>query len=207
MRVELTYNSNAIEGNTLTLRETQLVIEGQSPADRPLREIYEARNHDRALRSIEQRAASKDAITLDDILRTHATVMTDIDATSAGRLRTGRVLIAGSGFIPPGPQKFDDLIPPMLHMANRNDLHAVLAAAELHYNLVAIHPFNDGNGRTARLMMNDLFMRRGYSMCIIDVRQRVEYLRTLDDANGGFLEPFASFIARSAIATIKKMLG
>lgn len=99
MRVELTYNSNAIEGNTLTLRETQLVIEGQSPADKPLREIYEARNHDRALRAIEQRVAANSPITLDDALGTHAAVMADIDTTGAGRLRSARVLIAGSGFI------------------------------------------------------------------------------------------------------------
>lgn len=95
----------------------------------------------------------------------------------------------------------------MLNLANRTSIHAVLAAAALHYNQVAIHPFNDGNGRTARLMMNDLLLRRGYPICIIDVRQRAEYLRTLDAANEGTLEPFASFIARSAIATMKKMLG
>ncbi len=154
MRVELTYHSNAIEGSTLSLRETQLVIEGHSPASgKSMRELYEARNHDRALRLVEawaQQRPATAAITEREVLDVHAHVLADIDANAAGRLRSERVLIKGTRFVPPGAPKFDVLIPGLLGLANREGVHPVLQAAELHYNLVAVHPFNDGNGRTAR---------------------------------------------------------
>lgn len=211
VRIELTYHSNAIEGSTLTLRETQLVIEGFAPGGgKSLREIYEARNHDRALRTLE--AWSKDRppdapLAERDLLEIHAMVLADIDDDSAGHFRSDRVLIAGSHFIPPGPYRFDELIPAMLWLVNRPGVHPVLQAAELHYNLVAIHPFRDGNGRTARLLMNYHLLSRGFSHVIIDVAQRGEYLAALDDANTGQWERFALFIAASAERTAKRLIG
>ena len=158
LRVELTYHSNAIEGSTLSLRETQLVIEGHAPTGgKTLREVYEARNHDRALRLIEQWAEErpKDApLTDQDLLNVHAHVLADIDLRSAGRFRTDRVLIKGTRFIPPGSHRFAELVPKLLELANRPGVHPAVQAAELHYNFVAVHPFGDGNGRTARLLMN-----------------------------------------------------
>src|SRR6185437_11128930 len=109
IRIELTYNSNAIEGSTLSLRDTQLIVEGKSPAgEKSLREIYEARNHDRALHLIEKWADRRgdEAVSEVDLLAVHAQVLADIDA-SAGQFRSGRVLIAGTGYVPPGSQKFD----------------------------------------------------------------------------------------------------
>src|SRR5271156_4666398 len=94
IRIELTYHSNAIEGNTLTLRETQLVIEGQTPpGQKPMRELYEARNHDRALRMIDRWARDnpRDSITEHHMLQTHAIVLADIDSAGAGRFRSDRV--------------------------------------------------------------------------------------------------------------------
>jgi Fic family protein len=210
MRIELTYHSNAIEGSTLSLRDTQLILEGKSPAgEKDLREIYEARNHDRALRLVEMRAAQrpKQLLSETDLLELHARVMADIDLTSAGRFRSGRVLIAGTGYIPPGSHKFDVLIPQLLKLANRPDVHTVIQAAELHYNLVAVHPFNDGNGRTSRLMMNYHLLRNDYSFAIIDVARRGEYLASLDEANQGRIEPFVCLVIDSALATTAKMLG
>lgn len=211
IRVELTYNSNAIEGSTLTLRETQLVIEGKTPAgERPLREIYEARNHDRALRMIERWAADRPAntpLSPQDILDVHAQVLADIEPASAGRFRSERVRIVGTGFIPPGAQKFDVLIPRLIDLANRQGIHPVLHAAELHYNLVAVHPFNDGNGRTARLMMNYHLLRSDYPQTIIDVTRRGEYLGALDEANAGKPARFAGFIAECVEASIRRVTG
>lgn len=209
-RIELTYHSNAIEGNTLTLRETQLVIEGITPGgDRPLREIYEARNHDRALRLIERWAAEGAGLPLTEaeILEIHARVLADIDANAAGRFRTERVLIAGTGFVPPASHKFDVLIPAMIGLANQPDVHPVLQAAELHYNLVAIHPFSDGNGRTARLMMNLRLLRAGYPSAVIRVTERSAYLAALDEANQGRIEPFARFVAGSMQRTIEHLIS
>lgn len=210
MRVELTYHSNAIEGSTLTLRDTQLVIEGRAPeGGKPLREIYEARNHDRALRVIEKWVAERPALwplTTQDFLDVHAIVLADIDP-AAGRFRSDRVLIAGTGFVPPGSHKFSDLIPGMIELANRSGVRPVLQAAELHYSLAAIHPFSDGNGRTARLMMNCLLLRHGFPHAIIDVSQRGAYLTALDEANSSRWERFGLFVSESVERSIQKLVG
>lgn len=211
LRVELTYHSNAIEGSTLTLRETQLILEGQTPpGGKPLREIYEARNHDRALRLVESWVMDRPAsspLTESDILTVHAQVLADIDAASAGRFRSERVLIKGTRFVPPGSHKFDQLIPALLDLANRPGVHPALQAAELHYNFVAIHPFNDGNGRTARLLMNYHLLRRGYPHAIIEIERRGEYLAALEEANAGRSENFATFVLTSTERSILKLIG
>jgi len=217
MRVELTYHSNAIEGSTLTLRETQLVIEGHAPTSgKSLREVYEARNHDRALRAIElaietdsehSQGASPPQFREKDVLDVHADMLADIDPHSAGRLRTDRVLIRGTRYVPPGSHRFDELIPATLASANRPGVHAVLQAAELHYNLVAVHPFNDGNGRTARLMMNWQLLRHGYPHTIIEVERRGEYLAALEEANAGRCDPFARFVIECVVHSIRRLIG
>lgn len=211
LRVELTYHSNAIEGSTLSLRETQLVLEGYAPpGGKPLREIYEARNHDRALRLLERWAEERpplSPLTDQDLLDVHAQVLADVDPTSAGRFRAGRVLIKGTRFIPPGSHRFDDLIPMLLELANVQGMPPALQAAELHYNLVAVHPFNDGNGRTARLLMNYHLLRHVYPHTIIEVGERAEYLSALEEANAGHCARFAAFILRSVERSIRRLTG
>jgi Fic family protein len=186
------------------------VIEGQAPsAGKSMREIYEARNHDRALRLIESWAAQRrppSPITERDLLDIHAIVLADIDP-AAGSFRSHRVLIAGTGFVPPGSQRFPELIPKAFELASRMGIHPVLQAAELHYNLAAIHPFADGNGRTARLLMNYHLLRRGFPHTIIDATQRSEYLAALDEANAGRWEPFALFVVNSVEHSARKLLG
>lgn len=210
-RVELTYHSNAIEGSTLSLRETALVIEGHAPTSgKTLREVYEARNHDRALRMIESWSETREfhaPITERDVLDVHAQVLADIDARNAGSFRTDRVLIKGTRYIPPGAHRFDELIPALLALANRAGVHPVLQAAELHYNIVAVHPFNDGNGRTARLMMNYHLLRRGWPHAIIEVGDRAEYLAALEDANEGTTERFGALVVASAEKSIRRLIG
>lgn len=211
MRVELTYHSNAIEGSTLTLRETQLILEGQSPpGGKPLREVYEARNHDRALRMIEEWATARlasVALTEQGVLGVHAAVLADIDAPAAGRFRSERVLIKGTRFIPPGSHKFAELIPAMLQLAHRVGVHPALQAAELHYNIVVIHPFADGNGRTARLLMNYHLLRHDYPLAIIEIERRAEYLAALERANSGECAPFAAFVITSIQRSIERLIG
>lgn len=210
LRVELTYHSNAIEGNTLSLRQTRLVLDGLSPGnDKTLREIDEARNHDRALRLIETWASTRphDPLSDRDLLDIHALVLADIDSRSAGRFRAERVLIKGTRYIPPGSHKFPELIPAALNLANRAGVHPVLQAAEFHDNLVAIHPFADGNGRTARLLMNFSLLRQGWPHAIIEVDRRADYLAALEEANQGRCGPFARFILESAAASIDRLIG
>ncbi len=210
LRLELTYHSNAIEGNTLSLRETQLVLDGITPGGKPMREVYEARNHERALREIESWATARkvrDPITERDLLDVQGHVLADIDAPGAGRFRSQRVLIAGTRFVPPGAQRFDLLIPAMLGQANSEGLHPVLRAAELHYNLAAIHPFNDGNGRTARLMMNAVLLRHGYPLAIIEVGERGGYLAALDDANAGDVLPITRLVVGATLRSLARLTG
>jgi Fic family protein len=210
LRLELTYHSNAIEGSTLTLRDTQLVIEGLTPpGGKPLREVYEARNHDRALRLIEARADSpSDAAALErELLEVHAIVLADIDPAHAGRFRAEGVLIAGTRFIPPGPHRFGALVPVLLARAAAAALPPVARAAELHYNLVAVHPFADGNGRTARLMMNRLLLASGYPLTVIDVAQRARYLAALDSANAGDAAPLLGLIIDAVERSAHRLMG
>jgi Fic family protein len=211
LRVELTYHSNAIEGSTLSLRETQLVLEGYAPSGgKTLREVYEARNHDRALRMLERWAEDRprsSPLADQDLLEVHAQVLAEIDPSSAGRFRSSRVLIKGTRFIPPGGHRFDDLIPRMLGLANQERIPPALQAAELHYNLVAIHPFNDGNGRTARLLMNYHLLRHGYPLAVIEVGERAGYLAALEEANAGRCGPFAAFVLRSVARSIRRLIG
>ncbi|MBN8596974.1 MAG: Fic family protein [Planctomycetes bacterium] len=213
IRIELTYNSNAIEGNTLSLRETQLVLEGTTPAgsaSHPLREIYEARNHDRALRLVESWASARKGFTgpsEDDLLAIHREVLADIDLANAGRYRTSRVFIAGTRFVPPSNLKFSSLLPRAIELSGDAGVHPVLRAAELHYNLVAIHPFADGNGRTSRLMMNALLLASGYPLVVIEVDRRAEYLRALDEANQGRVEAFGGFVLSATERSLGRILG
>ncbi len=93
--------------------------------------------------------------------------MADIDTVNAGVFRSDRVPIRGTRFVPPGSHRFGELIPRLFQFANELGIHPVIQAAELHYNLLAVQPFADGNGRTARLMMNYHFLRIGYPLVII----------------------------------------
>lgn len=175
-----------------------------------MRKIDEARNHDRALRALEKRSETQplpEPLAERDLLDTHAQVMADIDPDAAGRFRTGRVLITGTRFIPPGGHKSPTLIPALLGLANRPDLHPAIRAAEFHYNFVAIHPFGDGNGRTARLVMNYQFLRHGYPYVIVPVERRNEYLAALEAANGGRAEPLAGFVLACVEESVTRLIG
>jgi len=211
IRVELTYHPNAIEGSTLSLRDTQLVIEGREPnTGKLLREIYEARNHDRALRKIEAWAAEqppRHSLIENELLDIHGEVMAGIDTTNAGVFRSDRVLIRGTRFVPPGSHRFKELIPKLISFANEPHIQPVIQAAELHYNIVAVHPFADGNGRTARLMMNYYFLTKGYPLVILPVEKRPEYLAALDAANSGSTEAFCAFLLDCVQASFAKIIG
>ncbi len=208
MRVELTYHSNALEGSTLTLHDTALVVEGREPnTGKSLREIDEARNHDRALRLVEDWATTRptELLTDCDLLAVHREVLADIDRDGDRHFRAGRVLITGTRSVPPSSAKFPQLLPAMLELANRPAAHTVVQAAELHYNFVAVHPF--GDGRTARLLMNLHLLRRGFPHAIVPVERRAEYLAALDEANAGRGEPFAGFVASCVEDSTRRLVG
>lgn len=199
MQIEFTYNSNAIEGNTLTIRETQLIIqEGITVHGKSLKEHLEAKNHPDAINYIEKLAQSKTPIQEDDILNVHKLLMRGIDDQNAGKYRTGQVRIAGATFMPPPPSKIQRMINELLQSLSQNpdELTPIELAAFFHHKIAYIHPFLDGNGRTARLLMNIILLRNGYPFTVLLKVDRPKYLQTLSEADKGNLTPFTTFIAR-----------
>lgn len=166
LNIEYTYESNRIEGNTLTLQETELVVnEGVTIAGKSMREHLEAINHAEAIDYIRDFAKNDTEISERTIKDIHALVLHGIDRSNAGRYRTVPVMISGSTHTPPQPY----LIAPqmeafMLRFREMEGEHPVIIAAYLHDELVRIHPFIDGNGRTSRLLMNLYLLRHGYTL-------------------------------------------
>ena len=200
MQIEFTYNSNAIEGNTLSLRETQLVMqEGITVRGKSLREHLEARNHPEAIAYIEKLARKRSAIKEGDILNVHKLLMRGIDDQNAGKYRTGQVRVAGATFMPPSADRIQPMINELLQTLSQNpdELRPIELAAFFHHKLAYIHPFLDGSGRAARLLMNIILISNGYPFTVLLKVDRPKYLRALSEADNGNLAPFANFVARS----------
>jgi len=189
LRVELTYASNAIEGNTLTRAETAIVIEkGLTVGGRSLREHLEAVNHAAALDRIKELAGrpGKPPVTERDILTLHAMILKGIDDENTGRYRSVPVRIAGSRAVMPNPAKVPALMRDFTAWLKKDrSRHPAAFASEAHYRLVTIHPFVDGNGRTARLLMNQLLMRAGYPPALLRREDRLAYINSLEKAQSG----------------------
>jgi Fic family protein len=198
--IELAYNSNAIEGNTLTLRETRLVIEeGITIKGKPLREHLEAVNHHKAFGLMEDLVRARSGITEQVIRDIHRTIISGIDDESAGRYREVNVRILGAIKSPPRYEKVPGLMKEYADIANRNPerLNTIDMAAFIHYRLVEIHPFTDGNGRCARLLMNLFLMRHGYPITMVLRVDRKPYYERLREADRGNTKPFTDFVARA----------
>lgn len=201
-QIEMTYNSNAIEGNSLTLKETFLVInEGITVKGKPLKDHLEAKDHHAALEYLYDLIDKDKKHTISEVLirNLHQIILQETDKEWAGRYRNSNVIIGGAKHTPPDalqvPQKMRDLIS-WLNL-QKGKMSIVELAALLHHKLVHIHPFFDGNGRTARLTMNLLLMQAGYPLVIILKNDRKKYYDVLDKADSGKYEPLVKFIAQS----------
>jgi Fic family protein len=200
--IEMTYNSNAIEGNSLTLKETFLVInEGLTIKGKPLKDHLEARNHKEALDYLYDFVSKGKSNTFSEsVIRSfNQMVIQDIDKEWAGKYRNSEVIITGSKHNPPSAIDIPILMENFIEWfkQNNNNFHPVELAAIIHYKLVAIHPFFDGNGRTGRLLMNFILMGNGYPLSIILKNDRKRYYNDLAKADGGDLIPFVRFVARA----------
>ena len=174
--IELTYTSNALEGNTLTRLETAVVVEkGLTVGGKSLVEHLEATNHAGALRKVVEIARSQvHSLTEHTLLDLHAMILHGIDDANAGRYRSIPVRISGSRVVLPNPAKVPGLMSEFFgELSAMKGSHPVELAAEAHYRLVTIHPFIDGNGRTARLLMNLILLQHGYPPALIRKRDRV----------------------------------
>lgn len=183
--VEYTYESNKIEGNSLSLQETYLVInDGLTIAGKSIQEHLEAINHDEAIEFVRDLASNKLPLTEYRLKQIHHLVLKGINRRHAGLYRSIPVRISGSSHIPPQPFDVPKLMTELFsfYEAEKNRMHPVLLAAEMHQRLVSIHPFVDGNGRTARLLMNLLLLQHGYTIAILkgNKTSRMNYYKALE---------------------------
>lgn len=188
LALEWTYNSNSIEGNTLSLNETRLILqEGITVKGKSLREHFEAYNHEKAIDYLYGLVSSNYTLRTIDILSLHGLVLRSIEDDFAGRIRNGGVRIVGANFTPPNAAKVGDLIDELILFVNENPLglNDIVLATIFHHRLVWIHPFFDGNGRTVRLAMNLLLLKVGFPPAIILKNDRKKYYDALNQANKG----------------------
>ena len=190
MMMEWTYHSNAIEGNTISLQETRVILsDGITIGGKTLREHFETLNHHEAIAALESMVQKKYTMTASDIMHIHGLVLQRIEKEFAGRYRNAGVRITGANFTPPNALKVDDLMKELLDWVNeKNDVPLIVKAMMFHHRMVWIHPFFDGNGRTVRLMFNLLLMNAGYPPAIILQQDRKKYYDALNKANQGNYE-------------------
>lgn len=182
-RIELTYTSNAIEGNTLTRQETAMVVdEGLTVQGKSLTEHQEAINHAEAFDFVQTlRIKTRQTLTTQDILQLHSIILSKIDDMNKGRYRAVAVRLKGSETILPNALKVPELMEEFVTwLKSYNSDHPLKIAIDAHFKLVSIHPFIDGNGRTARLLMNLLLMQEGYPPAIIRKEDRSAYITSLE---------------------------
>lgn len=213
LELEYIFESNRIEGNTLTLRETDLVInEGLTVSGKSMREHLEAINHVEAIGYIKQLVERNFAFNERELLTVHNLILRGIHPEDAGKYRKVQVMIKGSAHMPPQPylvaKEMEDYF--IWMDQHKNKLHPVVLAAEMHERLVTIHPFIDGNGRTSRLIMNFILLQHGYVIANIkgEYETRMKYYQTLETAQTKQnKEDFILFIAQTEKECLERYLS
>jgi len=207
-----TYESNKIEGNTLTLNETMLVIkEGITISGKSVNEHLEAINHSEAIELMYDFVGQKVALTEYLMLQFHGLVLRGIDRSNAGKYRNVNVRILGAQHLPPEPYLVPKLMEDyfIFYHSTKRHLHPVLLAAEMHERLVTVHPFIDGNGRTSRLIMNFILLMHGYPLAILkgDQSSRLQYFKALEAVQvDGNPEPFYTLIIEAVTRTLEERI-
>ena len=180
LKKELSFTSNAIEGNTLTRKETSIAIdENITTGNKPIQYYQEALNHAKAFEFVKTFVNEKHSINEGTILAIHKIILDGINTENAGIYRNVRVIISCSPVVLPNPLKVPDLMDDFGSWLVQNQA-SIFDAFEAHYRLVSIHPFIDGNGRTARLLMNLMLMKNGYSPIIIRQIDRRRYINAIE---------------------------
>jgi Fic family protein len=206
-KIGLTYSSNSLEGNSLTESETKIVLEeGITIGGKPLKDHLEAIGHAEAYNYLLTLVNNKN-ITEDDIKKLHKFLYFRIDEKNAGIYRKNKAIITGSKYSLPNPEELNSLMTKLISRMNniRKEKHPIEAAAVIHKEFVFIHPFIDGNGRVARLLMNLVLLQDGYNIAIIPPITRREYIESLEKAHSND-EDFIYFIAKMVRETEKDYL-
>ncbi|KKQ32646.1 MAG: Filamentation induced by cAMP protein Fic [candidate division TM6 bacterium GW2011_GWF2_37_49] len=209
-RIGLTYTSNAMEGNSLTETETKIILEdGLTVAGKPVRDHLEALGHSQAY-DLLYKLAKNNEIKEQDILKLHKLFYYHIDIKNAGKYRKQQVFITGTEFVPPAPKLVPELMKKLINsmILMRQELHPIEFAAVLHKELVSIHPFVDGNGRAARLIMNLALLQQSYVVTIIPPILRTDYISLLKRAQVEPKDdkPFINFISTMVYESQKDYL-
>ncbi|MDR2424412.1 MAG: Fic family protein [Prevotellaceae bacterium] len=212
--MEYTFESNKIEGNTLTLQETALVVsEGVTIGGKSMREHLEAINHAQAIEFIKEIASNDMDITERTVKEIHAIILHGINREQAGRYRSVPVMIVGSRHTPPQPYVIEPHMENFIHQYRQMETagtHPIFIAAYLHDELVKIHPFIDGNGRTSRLLMNLYLLSKGFTITSLkaDNEAKQTYYNALEQSHtDNNAEPFYLLVAKAVCQSLEKYLG
>ncbi len=192
--IKWTYNSNAIEGSTFTLAETKVLLEdGITVGGKTMKEHFEIIGHAEAIYYVEDIVKNNIKLSEQEIKNIHSLVTKGIENINPGQYRTVPVFISGAEHIPPQPYMINpEMEKLMLWYKNSNDLHPIEKSSILHGEFVKIHPFLDGNGRTARLLLNFELMKNHYLPIIIEKNERNIYYETLE--KGSLTKDWTEFI-------------
>ena len=208
LSIEWTYNSNSIEGNTLTLQETKMVIkDGFTIKGKSLREHFEVVNHQEAIEFVESLASNEYVLNKLDILSIHHLVLQKIEKDFAGKYRTSGVRISGANFVTPNALKVDEFVSELIDFANDSEVDILIRSAIFHHRFAWIHPFFDGNGRTARLLLNLILMKSGFPPAIILKNDRKKYYDALNQANNQDYSKLVLLILQAVERTLDIYLG
>ena len=208
-RIGLTWTSNALEGNSLTEIETKVLLEdGITIGGKPLRDTLEAVGHSHAYDYMFSLVGDR-LITVEDIKTLHRLFFRGIDEKNAGIWRDTSVMVTGTDYVFPAPDEIDGLMAGLGQWIEkgRSSMHPVRFAAELHLRFVTIHPYVDGNGRVARLLMNTALIQDGYMLAIVPPVLRPDYLssiRTYQKENDA--EPFRRLVAERVYESEKEIM-
>lgn len=228
IRLDWNYHSNNLEGNSLTYGETKaLILFGITSQGKPLKDHIEITGHDEAIKWVYDIIKDERTLTENFIRELHTLILKEpyeVDAiTPEGKPTKKRIEIGKYKTTPnhvlrktgevlhfatpeETPAKMMDLIDWYRKKTETNEIHAILLASEFHYKFIRIHPFDDGNGRTARILMNFILMKYGYPPVVIKTEEKAEYIRALQQADAGILEPFVEFIAKNLTHSLEIML-
>lgn len=207
--IKSTYESNAIEGNTLTIYETKAILEdGITIAGKSMREHLEAINHKQAIILSEKIVKKDEGFSERIIKELHAIILHGIDQSNAGVYRSQNVIISGEKHTPPSYTEVSFLMKELIvWYSEEKDLHPLEKAVMLHSKFVNIHPFIDGNGRTSRLLMNLVLLKAGYLPVIIESERRFKYYEVLDiAATEGNYTPFIQLVADYELQELQRYL-
>lgn len=205
-KLDYTYNSNAIEGNTLTLKETKVVLEGVAIGGKTLKEHFEAINHAEAIDFIKNIIKDKEPLSQTQIKSIHKLILKNINDKNAGVYRNTNVRISGAKHTPPHFTQIQSQMDNFLQWYEKEAmlLHPVIRASRVHINFVKIHPFIDGNGRSARLLMNLELLKANLLAINIKNEKKLEYYEALDKAhcNGDCLD-FDNLVADYVLKSLE----